>query len=689
MDTFSIKCVDQNKKEIGQQTVTLSTEEADAHQIIMSDKNGTALISIDTTASQLVLDNSSGLFDAITTEKPVAKISISNIKMDYNENLTFSVDDSKTTYTITGKEITSKTRGKAEQVVAKFDVPLDVTLPSTLFQDIENKNLQVDGFPFQMFSALSKETQEKFGITCYESKSKLLHIVKFNEQLYIGRGQKLVPVNIANQNLYKMGDSSVLGFTMGKKNGISGKQSSGIAFAMDEQELEEVAKFINGEDLSKSTFKTMQEFESNDIDYVKVIKQSDLTKAFKDAEDGLGISASADEQTQDEPKEDNPDEGNNPQKPIQDNPDNPQPAQNGESGGGNPANGSTEKPKTEEKPKEPKPADKKPMPPKEKAVVDVAGISGILAACLGALMISGVFVSVFALILFSFLAVVCLGTSASFAIQYSKREKPSKEEKLKNKISKKEAQLARLAEKEPTPRNERKKNRLKNSIERLNNKLDKEMGIKSEKEEPSKTSDKQEPVDNQQEQKSQEDIATEQEIKNENEEQIEGEMSTSPEDLPTKTPATPVTEESMITSCKEINEYLAKTIDNPPAENDSYEKFIGEVDKMVSSVCADGVDVSSVPEDAKDVYQQYINYRTAYISYQASYEKMQNANQTISEDLPEVQGEYSAQRDVLTKQLFDLYMATQQYIKDRTSIIPVEQATNESNSSQSDEERQA
>ena len=167
MKTFKITCVDKEKKPAGEQAVSMSSEAVDQHKISFMSKEGSPLFTIDTESGELILDNSSGDFDEITTDKPVAKIKVSNIKLDYDENLTFSLDGSKTTYRIAGNAFEQK-KGSSFVPVKTYEDPFDIVLPSSLFADMQDNKINVNGFPFQMFEALTEDCIRSWNLQIYK-----------------------------------------------------------------------------------------------------------------------------------------------------------------------------------------------------------------------------------------------------------------------------------------------------------------------------------------------------------------------------------------------------------------------------------------------------------------------------------------------------------------------------------------
>lgn len=428
MKSFSIDCYSKDKTLIGTQNVSMSNDEKDKHTIRFLNKKGDDLFILDTQNGELTLDNETGIFDALTPDKTIAKIKVSNIHLDYEDNLTFTLDGANNVYKISGDSILLK-KGATFSPLINFENPLDIVFSNTLFDDIENKKLTTNGLPYQMFDALTDNSID--GLKQYQSENKLLHMVKYGSQLYIGRGHKLVPMNKQNSNMYKMGDSSVLGFTIGRNNGISGKQSSGIAFNLSEPELDLVSKFILDDE--PATFKTAEDYRNNDIDYTKVYKQSDLSKSLdldKDAHpqenqekpdvntDGDNGS-NKDNQKHDKPKEDKPKEDKN-DKASNDKNDK--------------ASNSENKPNNE-KPKE------------EKANLNLAAWSTVGAFALGMLIISGVFVGPFAFFLFAVLFITAGICDTNFTITYYKKEKLSKEERQRQKFEKDKSRLTKNIEK--------------------------------------------------------------------------------------------------------------------------------------------------------------------------------------------------------------------------------------------------
>ena len=245
MKNYEIKNLDENKQVVGTQTVSMSTDKKYDHQIYFNVGNESIAMMIDLEKGELSLNNENGWFDAISTEKNPT-IKVSNIQMDSKDNLTFTLDGQKTVYRITGNALEQK-EGSKFVPVKVFDKFLDVELPSSFLQDIADKKIGVTNLPFQMFEALSENDQVNgVGVQKYSSADGKLNMLKVGDQLYVGRGQQLIPVEPNSQSYYRIGNQSVLSFTVGKAKGIAGKQVSGIGFRMTEAELMEVASFIEG-----------------------------------------------------------------------------------------------------------------------------------------------------------------------------------------------------------------------------------------------------------------------------------------------------------------------------------------------------------------------------------------------------------------------------------------------------------
>ena len=664
MNNFLIQCLDAKKQPIGEQNISMSYDEQDKHKILFADKEGNPLISLDMNG-ELVIDNTSGRFDAISTDKPMIKVNVSGIKMDYEENLTFSLDGSKTTYKISGNSILSK-NGSTFEPLVQLENPLDIVLPSTIFEDIESNKLVVNGFPFQMFNAFSEEDTEKLGVTTFESKNQLLHLVKYNNQLYVGRGHKLIPVDIQNQNLYKMGDNSVLGFTVGKLNGISGKQSSGIAFSMSEEELEQVAKFINGD--KPVSFKTEEDFKTNDIDYVKVNRQSDLSKfatlsdeKHNNDDSNIGVAVP--------PKDTNsPNSGESPtsdDKPKEEKPKDGKP--------------SDEKPKdgkpSDEKPKDEKPKDDKKQENVKEASLDIAKVSTVLAAIMGILLISGVFVSILAFTIFAVLAVTAISSTSVYNFKYRQfdKVKRSKSEKLRHKLAKKEYALDRLNKKEHALFGDRKKERLNKSIESLKNKIKTREEKETNKQVQSQETNQYNTI--LEEQKSQDILSEEQKSEeattidahdNKSENVLDSEIVTTADEKPKTTVA--VTSVNMLDSCKKLNDILSDKISYPPEKVEEYDAFIDDINSTVSSVCQDGVSLEDIPAEEQELYQEYINYRTSYIARQSAKESLDKAKQEGQTDLSELEKRYTDARTELNNQINTLFEVSSKYRNEKNDV---------------------
>ncbi|MBQ3494791.1 MAG: hypothetical protein IJA69_05180 [Clostridia bacterium] len=266
MKSFIIENKNAQNEVVGKQTVSTGST---AHTVVFN--LGTKFVAkIDLETNKLVLNNENGQFDSISTQKPTIVLDATKVKMDAKNDLTFTVDG-KSTYKITGNAIIEN-----DKPVKVFDEFFDVELPTEFFNDIENGKIDVASFPFQMFEAL-EESDNVQKLTAAKGK---LNLVKINDRIFIGKGSQLIPLDKDSQNYYAFGSNSVIGFTIGGTKGVMGNKVAGIGFkGLSEQELEQIGKFIEGEDVDvKSKFKTANDLANQDIDYKRVNKQKDITK---------------------------------------------------------------------------------------------------------------------------------------------------------------------------------------------------------------------------------------------------------------------------------------------------------------------------------------------------------------------------------------------------------------------------
>lgn len=114
-----------------------------------------ALMMLETKNHEFTIDNSSHQFDAISKDNVIILKDVSNIQIKYNTDFTITADteQGKRTFKITHNEISMKI-GKNFESIAKFDKPLDVSLPYNLPKQIKNKDIIMTDFPSQMLKTL-------------------------------------------------------------------------------------------------------------------------------------------------------------------------------------------------------------------------------------------------------------------------------------------------------------------------------------------------------------------------------------------------------------------------------------------------------------------------------------------------------------------------------------------------------
>lgn len=720
MKTFSINCVDKNKQPVGTQNVSMSNEKTDAHTITFySQVDKQPIFTIDAEKGELTLDNSNGMFNEISTEQSVIKIKIKNVKMDYVDNLTFTIDGTKKTFRISGNIFEQK-HGTTFTPVATFDSPLDIVLPTTLFADINEQKIKVDTLPFQMFSAFD-ESDKTLGIETFESADKSLHIIKINNQLYIGRGHKLVPVDINNQNFYRMGDKSVLGFTMGRKNGISGKQSSGIAFSLPENELLKVAEFINGS-VESTLFKTEEDYNSNDIDYSKVNAQSDAVKVLSTSPEKEPIvtgltgdgKPSGNPTNDDVPTDDlsgDPTDGGTPDddKPKDDTPTGTDDTDDTEKEKTGDDSSSDKKPKenNEKKNEESKGDGKKEEPkkdPKKSSIVITKDTCKVLAIIMGALLISGAVVAPWMFWLFTFFALASYTTETLATINFTETKKVSKADKIRDKLAKEKDKLAELEKLPETKRNLSKKNKLLNKIA----KHEAYLGIHSEevaspektdsdsttdpipsdeasvKEEESEDETKhaedgvitpKEPIDKEEDAevkpsddatpKTPEEVMTEvikPGVAGTFSEPIVEEETTKPTttEEPEKEKSAEITSETTYSSFEgaksKINSLLETIIANPETKQDNLQL----IDKIIEQVCPDGKNADALEITDRETFDTFIEYRLSRMRVNGAEERVERAK--INGDfLDSDQEDVDTAKHELNESIKNMYEATKSH----------------------------
>lgn len=734
MKDFKINYYNEDKQVVSTQNISMSNQEIDDHKLTFRNNQNEDVLLIDTNNKELILNNTDGAFDALSLDKPTVTIKIDNIKMDYENNLTFSMDSSNKTYRISGGVIEQKQGSKFVPVVS-FKEPFNIILPSTFLADIENNNLQTSGLPYQMFEALQDET---LNVETYESKNKLLHIVKSGNQLYVGRGHKLIPISKDNQNYYKMGDKSVLGFTIGKNNGITGKQSLGIAFNMDEEELEQVAKFVNND--APVEFKTEEDYKNNDIDYTRVNKQADVSKkenitnasnnsnnenpanAEQNGESDAGTSNAF---TPHPFAPETPSQGNNsqPTPPEKNKPEDNKPDAN---------KPETEKPednKEKEQKSEAGNQGNKSAPPstKEEAKINIAGMATVTAFFIAMMIISGLFVSALAFWIFGILAGIATFTDAALTINYTVNKKPklTKKEKLEKKIAHKQVQISKLKEKDQTDKIKSKIQKAEKYVQKKQDKLDL-LNAKESKGKNSASTENtaqtnattgQNPYPFAPEtQNAVPNTATEENTaypfapENPNAStNATAEATTSTNFTPEATnntqeiPTNGEKKEDNLLSTdnvedNSVNEILVPTKENInktsiEIKNMIYERlgqenktpfnvFAKEIDSKLKDVCPEGLSVNKIPAEEKELFQQMINFRNVYTAVQESGEVADINEIKTDGQQPNLSPLQQNLRDVL----YDLYNTTKDYLqKNQTKEETNKNNTNNMNNSSSSE----
>lgn len=714
MQSFKIKCLDNNAQTLGQQEVSFSENSADNHKISFLDKDGNCPFFLDLEANELALDNSNGDFSAITKEKGIALIKIKNVKMDYEENITFTFEGSDVVYKISANNLETK-KGSDFVPVKKFDKPLSIILPATLFSDIQNEKLDVNGFPFQMFDVLENNN---LGVDTFKSSNKLLNLIKFNNNLFIGRGKKLIPININDQHFYKNGDQSILGFTTGKNIGMGGKQVSGIAFELPENELLEVAKFLNGN--TETKFKTKEDYDKNEIGYKMVRKQSDLTKVINKStknavtvQEGEKKDYIKEEMFYDDnkkksinttnltPENNNgkvvsntsEDDNNNGTAKAKENVSDSSNVTAKESekasiGNNSKADKVDEKNdsksvdgKTTSDKKEDKKEDKK---PEKKTATITSSIFGVAAAFIGVGLISGVFLSPIAWFLFFFMALLSAsGATISIAYDDVKKEKLSKEEKTKQKINKLEKKIDKLIDKNKSDISKDKKLKNERKIENLQNKINTLNSPNASKESKKiKSNEKKSDIKiveeikkdvkkatNNNEELNKEEImpSLDQDLSEEKFEEKNKEITKNPKR--TQTPAEK--QQEMLEKSKFVHQTLKSATSIPPKSIDEYSNLVTKVNDSIS-MFTNSEYCNDLGNSEKDFFQSCVNYQNAYIAEESSKNGLEEAKSNKSEELSIYEEDYKTSKVLLNNELNNLFNASEKYIKDRTMLSPIQ-----------------
>ncbi len=110
-----------------------------------------AILMIEPKKREFTIDNSSHMFDAISTKDVIIIDNISNVSAQYNTDFTITVDTEKgkQTFKISHNDLSIKD-GTSFKSIATFDKPLDITLPESLPSQIANGNIKMSSFPAQM-----------------------------------------------------------------------------------------------------------------------------------------------------------------------------------------------------------------------------------------------------------------------------------------------------------------------------------------------------------------------------------------------------------------------------------------------------------------------------------------------------------------------------------------------------------
>ena len=272
-NSFQIPLFDSTGNSIGNQNISVSSNSIFSFKVQGEKDNK---IEINTQNKELLLNNEKGEFNSISKDELVS-IPLSTIKVDYNNNITFTVEteNGKKTYKIDSNSVSVKeSTTKKFMPICTFNKPLDISLPNNLPEQIQSGKVSMKEFPTQMFDVF----QNAYNYKSYTSKDGKLKLLKNNNnELLVANGSKIIKTEGAEY--FKNGESSVLGLKLNKGKGIVNNQATrGIGFKVSEEELESISAFVAGEKSNDVTYHSKEDIGTHTIDYSKAQKSKETTK---------------------------------------------------------------------------------------------------------------------------------------------------------------------------------------------------------------------------------------------------------------------------------------------------------------------------------------------------------------------------------------------------------------------------
>ena len=274
---FDIQLKNRENKVVGNQNVTISNVNGGENCFWLT-PNGEnkPVICIDPENNVLTFNNENHIFDAISTENPISA-KLSKITMESNQNITFTLETSsgdKTTYKIDGNTVYKQDDTTKKFVPVYRNKGFDIALPKNLIDQVNKNKVVAKEYPYQMFDMLQKE----YGFQSFVSKDNKLRLLKSpTGQIYVARGTKVIPT--FGQEYFKDGNNSVLGFYTNNAKGIvNGNSTNGIGFKLSEEELQQVANFVEGKVVSADSFKTPENKTEQSVNFRGRANIGDTTK---------------------------------------------------------------------------------------------------------------------------------------------------------------------------------------------------------------------------------------------------------------------------------------------------------------------------------------------------------------------------------------------------------------------------
>lgn len=472
---FDINCFNNNNQFVGMQKVNFSNESMDKNNITFFCGENIPFV-LDLENRKLKLDNSNNDYVKITdknTTGNIPEISIENISMDHEQNLVFSFSGIKTKYRITPFALEMQEDSDKEFVTVKqFDSILNVNLPDNIFEHVKNGNIEIKNLPFQAFEALDKLSKKDSSIDTFKDSKNLLHLIKSNDQIFVARGNKLIPVSAEKCELFKgrnQNNSNKGAFTINIGKGTN------IAFDVSSEEVDDIQSFLNEGITEKNSaleVKNYTEYEPRNYHTVK--KQSNV--GLKTSAE-FNLAAENDEVASNSPVTDEPSDSNS---PVNENNnsgtnDNNNGSENGNNGENpqssnapiieNSANNQTinQEPaasedssknednnsnnKSDDKNKNNKEDSKGKDKDKLNHVELGSSFFGLAAGTMAVLLISGAWVNPLAFALFLIFALASsTGATIAYDMKKPNKQKLTKEEKLRIKTHNKQKQLDKITE---------------------------------------------------------------------------------------------------------------------------------------------------------------------------------------------------------------------------------------------------